>query len=339
MKKIFVVLTLFTALFFAVSCDELKFKPYDGNSETSQNDSDDIETSDADMSDNDSGNTDSGSDSGDTEPNENNSDDDSGDSVPDESDSDDDYPDDGDTTPDEGDSTTDESDTTPDDDDTDPVQTNPCDPNPCLDVANSTKECIETGDTTYSCKCNSGFNWIENQCRSNSTPSLPECSTSTTTFPCKDLTTNYIWSERYGQMDWQPAVDKCTSLNSSNYGGYSSGWHLPTIDELKTLITVPSGTPRTAQCQVSETNGYLSSSYWTCETCTESCTQSSSGTSCDCNYHSDGRFSKLGDGEVYLWSSSTLSDNTNSAWIVYFGYGYVYYFNEDFNYYYVRCVR
>ena len=104
-------------LFFAVSCDDsLKFKPYEGNSETSQNDSDDIETSDADMSDNDSGNTDSGSDSGDTEPNENNSDADSGDSVPnDDADSTDTTSDNSDSASD-NDTDTDSGDLTPDED-------------------------------------------------------------------------------------------------------------------------------------------------------------------------------------------------------------------------------
>ena len=363
MKKIFACFALFT-LFFAVSCDDgIKFNnPNDKHNQTAQSDDEgqlggecypnktcnkglscdkennicieesentnDDEKTDT-VSTNDDEPVSDDSDSGYTMPDDGDSTDDSGDSVPDESDSDDDYPDDGDTTPDEGDSTTDKSDTTPDDD-TDTVQTNPCDPNPCLDVANSTKECIETGDTTYSCKCNSGFNWTGSLCQSNSTPSLPECSTSTTTFPCKDSTTPYIWSERYNQMKWQAAVDKCASLNAGNYGGYSSGWHLPTISELRTLIKncsrniMPGGT-----CKVREDEELvcLTDSCWTSETCGS------------CDYDETGLYSKFGE-TGWFWSSSAWPAYTYFPWYVDFDNGYVYYSrkaNNDVSY--VRCVR
>lgn len=179
----------------------------------------------------------------------------------------------------------------------------PCDPNPCTDITNSNGSCTVNG-TSYVCGCKSGYTWNGSTCASNGSSALPECSASTTTFPCKDSTTPYIWSERYDKMELQAAKDHCTGLNSSNYGGYSSGWHLPTIDELKTLLIADRVT---SNCQVSETSGCLSSSScWSCSTCTQTGTQSSSGTGCSSRgtSYSDGRYSKFGDSDEFLSSSS-----------------------------------
>ena len=215
----------------------------------------------------------------------------------------------------------------------------PCDPNPCLNVANSTKECIETGDTTYACKCNSGYNWIGNQCQSNSTPSLPECS-STSSTPCKDSSSGLTWSARASStMTWSNAKSYCESYTE----GGLSGWHLPTIDELKTLLIADRVT---SNCQVGETNGCLSySSCWSCLTCTQTGTQSSSVTfNCDSlgTSYSDGRYSKFGE-TGWFWSSSILSEDSHSVWLVDFGYGVVNYgivtnssLDDKLN---VRCVR
>ena len=194
----------------------------------------------------------------------------------------------------------------------------PCDPNPCLNVANSTKECIVTGDTTYSCKCNSGFNWTGTTCQSNSGPSLPECSSVSST-PCKDSSSGLTWSARAStSYTWQNAVDYC---NSYSEGGLS-GWHLPTISELRTLIKNCSGTVTGGSCGV--TDSCLSSS---CQD--ESCYS--------CDYYEDGRYSKFGE-TGWFWSSSTKSDITDYAWFVYFYSGYVDYYYKT-NYSYVRCVR
>ena len=103
---------------------------------------------------------------GDTEPTEN-PDSENPDSVSDGGDSQPD--DDADTVSDGSDADTDDSDLTADDDaDSDSVQVNPCDPNPCLNVSNSTKECIETDDTTYSCKCEPDYDWTGSLCQSSS---------------------------------------------------------------------------------------------------------------------------------------------------------------------------
>ncbi len=167
---------------------------------------------------------------------------------------------------------------------------------------------------------------------------LPECSTSSGT-PCYDSTSHLTWSKiSSNYMSYTAATTFCQGSEMKGYGGFTD-WRLPNIDELKTLITVPSGTPRTQNCAVSEATGHLASSDWTCSTCTEACTQSTSGTGCSsCNGSSDGRYSKLGDGEVWLWSSSTVSDFTDYAWFVDFGYGDVNGGNEALDYY-VRCVR
>ena len=209
----------------------------------------------------------------------------------------------------------------------------PCDPNPCLNVANSTKECIETGETTYSCKCESGYNWNGSQCQSNSTPSLPECSSSSGT-PCKDSSSGLTWSARASStMSWSDAITYCDNLTEGSY----SDWYLPTIDELKTLLIADRVTNN---CQVSEANGCLSySGCWSCSTCTQTGTQSSSGTSCSSwgSSYSDGRYSKFGE-TGYFWSSSVRSDYSGYAWYVGFYYGSVSDFNKNVTYP-VRCVR
>ena len=202
----------------------------------------------------------------------------------------------------------------------------PCNPNPCLNVANSTKECIETGDTTYSCKCNSGYNWTGSLCQSNSTPSLPECSASNTG-PCYDSTSHLTWSKKADTTyDWSDAGTYCDNLTE---GGYSD-WRLPNISELRTLIQNCSETQMPGgSCGVIDTGNSstscLSSSCWTESACYS------------CSSDSTGWHSKFGD-TGWFWSSSTLSDRTGYAWSVYFNGGSVY-GRSNYADYYVRCVR
>ena len=224
--------------------------------------------------------------------------------------------------------------TNPTDEPSDPTPeptTDPCDPNPCTSIANSTGGCV-IKETSYVCVCNSGYTWNGSTCASNGSSTLPECS-STSSTPCRDSSSGLIWSARASStMTWNNAGTYCNNLTE---GGYSD-WHLPTIDELKTLLIA---NRVTSNCQVSETNGCLSSSCWSCSTCTQTGTQSSSGTSCSDwgTSYSDGRYSKFGETGGF-WSSSTRSDGTDVAWYVNFDYGYVFYSgktsNDD-----VRCVR
>ena len=169
----------------------------------------------------------------------------------------------------------------------------PCDPNPCTSISNSTGVCTVSG-TSYVCGCNSGYDWNGNTCASNGSSTLPECSASSGT-PCKDSSTNYIWSERaFSYMQWQAAKDHCTGLNSSNYGGYSSGWHLPTISELKTIFA-------DLGCGVSDSCLSYSSCWREYE----------NGYRCATAYSNSTIFEEE---ESDYWSSSERSDNTSDAW-------------------------
>ena len=206
--------------------------------------------------------------------------------------------------------------------------TTPCNPNPCLNIENSTKECIETGDTTYACKCNSGYNWTGSACTSSGSSTFPECSASNTG-PCKDSSTGYIWSAKASTTDntWQNAVDYCKGLNTSNYGGYSSGWHLPTISELRTLIKNCSGTQMPGgSCGVRDDSVVCLSSSCYGEDCYR------------CFDDSTGGHSKFGE-TGWFWSSSTISDSPNSAWYVFFSHGNINGLNKTYNNDNVRCVR
>ncbi|MBQ4439081.1 DUF1566 domain-containing protein [bacterium] len=164
-----------------------------------------------------------------------------------------------------------------------------------------------------------------------------ECS-STSATPCRDSSNGLTWSEKPSYtMVLKAAEDYCSGLNSSNYGGYSSGWRLPTIDELRTLLIADRVKNN---CQVSGINDCLSSSCWSCGNCTESCTSDDGGATCsDCTYYDDGRYSKFGDTGSF-WSYSLIYPIYYSAdvWIVDFGSGYVdFRYNESESS--VRCVR
>ena len=188
-------------------------------------------------------------------------------------------------------------------------------------------------------KCYEGYNWDGYSCTNNSSAMLPECSKYSGT-PCYDSSSGLTWSAKSSNsLNRNDAVSYCTSYSE----GGLSGWRLPNIDELKTLITAPSGTPRTKNCAVSEVNNCLSySGCWECLTCTEQGIPLNNNTSCGLgNSYSDGRFSKLGDGNR-LWSSSIQSDQSNRVWGVDFGIGYVKsdgYTPDNFLIYHARCVR
>lgn len=134
------------------------------------------------------------------------------------------------------------------------------------------------------------------------------------------------WSEKSpNYMNWNEAVIYCKNLNE---GGYSD-WRLPNIDELRTVIKNCPKTETDGECKVSEKNGRLSSDDWHPD---DSCY-------CEIKKNNHGYYSKLGDDDnVWLWSSSTRSDDSVSAWGVDFGSGLVD-GNFKFHYYSVRCVR
>ena len=73
--------------------------------------------------------------------------------------------------------------------------------------------------------CNAGQAWTGQEC-------LPECSSSSGT-PCYDSTSGLTWSKASSETKtWQDAINECKSLKD----GGLSGWRLPNITELRTLI-------------------------------------------------------------------------------------------------------
>ena len=135
-----------------------------------------------------------------------------------------------------------------------------------------------------------------------------------------------IWSDRSAnEMNWSSAKQYCEDLTE---GGYTD-WRLPNIDELRTTIKNCYKTETGGQCKVSERSGCLAYNCWYPDkTCY-----------CDDRSNNGGYYSKLGDPDgVWLWSSSTKSDNPDLAWGVSFKSGGVSYSDKSYNSY-VRCVR
>ena len=194
--------------------------------------------------------------------------------------------------------------------------------NNCAGVNHSTGVCVPDNAFEYSCECNSGYAWNGSEC-------LPECSKTSGT-PCADSTSRLTWSKKSTEtMAWQDAKNYCTSYTE----GGLTGWHLPNIDELRTIIK-DRKTAAGGECNVSETNNCLSQdNCWTFETCAEAC----NGSWASCTTYNDGRYSKFGD-TTWFFSSSTLPEDTNLAWRVGFSHGYIGDFNKS-NPGYIRCVR
>jgi len=203
---------------------------------------------------------------------------------------------------------------------------NPCylnqNQNKCTDMPNSTGTCFDAANATslndYECECNEGYYWNGSQCV------LYECSSSNTG-PCQDSSTHYVWSKMYDSVSSrESAKEVCTNLNSFNYGGFSSGWHLPTISELRTLIQNCSDTQMPGgSCGVRDD----------AVVCLSNSCYSSSCNSCD--YNDSGEHSKFGD-PAALWSSSR---SANGTWTVSFYRGSLVDTYTSWGRNNVRCVR
>jgi hypothetical protein len=172
---------------------------------------------------------------------------------------------------------------------------------------------------------------------------ISECSKETSSILCKDSATGYIWSEKSEKMKWEdktdpenviyPPADYCEGLNTSSYGGFSSGWRLPTISELRTLIQncqatqmPPAGNDPCLVREDSSANCLAYADCWTESSCNS------------CTFETTGIYSKLGDIE-YLWSSSSSqANNTDLAWCILFSHGSVLGLTKG-NRFFVRCVR
>ena len=130
-----------------------------------------------------------------------------------------------------------------------------------------------------------------------------------------------MWSSKSSDtMYWDDAFSYCNGLNECGY----SDWKLPNINDLRTLIKNCPGSQAGGQCAISDPV-HLADSDWS--------------NYCYCEKTNSGYYSKLGDNDnVWLWSSSVLSDNSDYAWYVRFGSGYVDRRHKG-NDIYVRCVR
>lgn len=204
------------------------------------------------------------------------------------------------------------------DSDTVDLTADPCTPNPCSSITNSTGICTATDETTYSCGCNEGYEWNKTECKK-----LPECSSSSKT-PCKDSSSGLTWSAKASNdMTWQNAVNYCESYSEDGL----SCWHLPTISELRTLIKNCSHTVTGGSCEVTDSCLYIS-----CYDYLDSCV-------CGGNSGDNGYYSKLGD-NGWFWSFSNIVDsNTDYVWTVNYDEANVYYHHKTDNDGLVRCVR
>ena len=146
-------------------------------------------------------------------------------------------------------------------------------------------------------------------------PAFPECSSASTT-PCKDSANKLIWSASNGKnAKWADAKTHCDDLTE---GGFKD-WHMPTISELRTLIQNCAKTATGGSCNVTdECLSSLSTANPRCYNI-DLCTSTTNAIGIErCGDKTDGSYSKLGDGAVYLWSSSVPTNDQDNAWFIYF---------------------
>ncbi len=134
-------------------------------------------------------------------------------------------------------------------------------------------------------------------------------------FDCSGIFPNghdgICWSDKAADlMNWDDAKTYCKNL----------GGHLPTIDELRTLIINCPGTETGGACKVSDPAHLAFSESDDCY--------------CDGSAESHSVFGDTG----WTWSSSVQSDSTDGAWLVLFSSGSVGTYYKSSNIY-VRCVR
>lgn len=178
-------------------------------------------------------------------------------------------------------------------------------------------------------KCASGYEWNGSACiyDGSSQISLPECGAKSTV-PCYDSSTGYIWSGRKQSLNWTQAVSYCDNLSQDGI----EGWHLPNINELRTLVLncpdiMPGGI-----CLLHDPD-CIERSCWSASTC-EACSYDEST-----GYHTGddwGGYSKFQDTEN-LWSSSVESQY-GSIWVLDFHIATITPFGNG-NYLDLRCVK
>lgn len=213
----------------------------------------------------------------------------------------------------------------------------PCEPNPCTGLENVSGTCYTIDANNYSCGCSKDFYWLG---ENGGCQPIPECSPENNGF-CRDSESQLIWSSRAERTDYpgapqlfrifERAEAYCNNLKE---GGFAD-WHLPTIDELRTLIVNCPKLEPYGTCRVSDRTGCLASTCY-------------SESQCLCaGDGSDVLFSKFGaEGYGQYWSSSAGGfDGYKQYWLIQtegsanvFSYDLYEYLNEYF-YAPARCVR
>ena len=147
------------------------------------------------------------------------------------------------------------------------------------------------------------------------------------TNPAKKYKTigNLTWYDRSpNAMTWNDAKQYCENLPEDDL----NAWRLPTIDELRTLIKNCPKTETGGECKVSDKDKHLADQYFFSE---------KYKTNCSCE--DQGNYSKLNDGNLWLWSSSKRK-GYEAYWTVYFGSAKVMTRNNNGKELsHVRCVR
>ena len=154
-----------------------------------------------------------------------------------------------------------------------------------------------------------------------------------------DKKTGLLWSSLAGKDDyvkdyssaWKNAYNYCENLTEGEY----SDWHLPTIDELRTLIK---------NCPATETGGTCNLDNIPDDLFDENNKVPDECLSCTKDEALSGKYSRIGD-FVPLWSSTESPVRVNYVikfyWFADFPSGRISTTNETANssYYFVRCVR
>ncbi len=164
-------------------------------------------------------------------------------------------------------------------------------------------------ESTSDCrfKCKEGYEWNKY---------LTQCEN----FPYTNDSTELIWSSKSANaMKWEDAVSYCENLNEAGL----SGWYLPSIDEMRTLIQ---------NCEITETGGAC--------TLTNDCFSTSCNSRCyGCSTNSNGKYSKFGDSETF-WSNHYKIQNysLDDSWALNFSDGGIKESGKS-NEFFVRCVK
>ena len=332
MKKSYLIFSFF-CLFFVVACnhiddDEMIFG--DTDADTADTDADTADTN-ADTADTNTDTGDTNADTGDTNADTGDTNADTGDTNADTGDS---GADTGDTNADTGDTNADTGDSGADTGDSgaDTGDSGADTGDSGADTGDSGADTGDSGADTGDSGADtgdSGADTGDSGADTGDSGELPECSKGSAT-PCK--AGNLIWSSRSNTTkSWEGAKSACTGYSE---GGFTSGWRLPTISELRKIIKNCSLTEPEGACHVTDT-----------------CT-AGMGSTCyianNCYYISDVcpnyyEHSLLGEAEK-LWSSTSVSDSASQsyAWWVDFSFGAIFFADKNnssnFDIYY-RCVH